>query len=174
MGFFTPSIAVGVHKSFVVTSPPTTKISRWHHHVSGSSIPQKTTRLHTSSSIASKEVEETTNDDKLPSTVTPILLTVLALIVSEGIALSTLPLHLQSLGATPLQVGLSTSAFSIAQMFMCPLIVALSSRRGRRKTLSLCLAGAALSSIVIASSSSIIPIISARFVAGVFAAAIPG
>jgi MFS family permease len=114
-------------------------------------------------------------DDKLPSTVTPILLTVLALIVSEGVALSTLPLHLQSMGATPVQVGLSTSAFSIAQMVMCPLIVGLSSRPsvGRRKTLSICLAGAALSSCVIASSSTISLIIFARFLAGIFAASIP-
>jgi MFS family permease len=114
-------------------------------------------------------------EDKLPSTVTPILLTVLALIVSEGIAISTLPLHLQSMGATPVQVGLSTSAFSIAQMVMCPLIVGLSSRPsvGRRKTLSICLAGAALSSCVIASSSTIPLIIFARFLAGIFAASIP-
>jgi MFS family permease len=123
--------------------------------------------------LASSVASTVEDDDKLPSTVTPILLTVLALIVSEGIALSTLPLHLQSMGATPIQIGLSTSAFSIAQMVMCPLIVAFSSRRGRNKTLSLCLAGAALSSVVIASSSAIIPIISARFVAGIFAAAIP-
>ena len=115
------------------------------------------------------------NSDRLPPTVTPILLTVLALIVSEGIALSTLPLHLQSMGATPVQVGLSTSAFSVAQMVMCPLIVSLSSKPsfGRRKTLSVCLAGAALSSGVIAGSSTIPLIIFARFLAGVFAAAIP-
>jgi MFS family permease len=115
------------------------------------------------------------DNQKLPSTVTPILLTVLALIVSEGIALSTLPLHLQSLGASPVQVGMSTSAFSVAQMVMCPLIVALSSKPqvGRRKTLNLCLAGAAVSSLVIASSNTIPLLITARFVAGIFAAAIP-
>jgi len=114
-------------------------------------------------------------DDELPNTVTPILLTVLALIISEGIALSTLPLHLQSLGATPVQVGLSTSAFSVAQMVCCPPIVSLSSRPnfGRRKTLSLCLAGAALSSGLIATANTIPLLIFGRFLAGVFAAAIP-
>jgi len=115
------------------------------------------------------------NVDKLPSTVTPILLTVLALIISEGIALSTLPLHMQTMGASPVQVGMATSAFSVAQMVACPLIVALSSRPsiGRRQTLSLCLAGAALSSVVVAASTTIPLIVLARFVAGVFAAAIP-
>ena len=74
------------------------------------------------------------------------------MIVSEGIALSTLPLHLQSLGATPVQVGMSTSAFSLAQMIMCPWMVGLSSQQklGRRKTLYLCLAGAAISYIGLA------------------------
>jgi len=112
-------------------------------------------------------------NEKLPSAVTPILLSVLALIFSEGIAISTLPLHLQSMGATPAVIGLSTSAFSIAQMVCCPLIVSLSSRIGRRKTLGLCLFGAALSSAGIACVSSIPMIIASRFLAGVFAAAIP-
>jgi MFS family permease len=115
------------------------------------------------------------NDDetKLPSTVIPILLSVLALIVSEGVAISTLPLHLTAMGATPVQVGLSTSAFSIAQMTCCPLIVALSNRIGRRKVLRLCLLGAAFSSSVISFASTIPLILAARFLAGVFAAVIP-
>ena len=127
-----------------------------------------------SGAVANRD-DDDDDDDKLPSTVTPILLTVLALIISEGVALSTLPLHLQKLGATPVQVGMSTSAFSIAQMFMCPLIVGLSSKPtiGRRKTLSLCLVGAALSSTVIATSTTIPLLIFARFLAGGFAAAIP-
>jgi MFS family permease len=141
-------------------------------------LTRTSTSTHTSHSrhpLSASASTVTEIDDKLPSTVTPILLTVLALIVSEGIAISTLPLHLQSMGATPVQVGLSTSAFSIAQMVMCPLIVGLSSRPsvGRRKTLSICLAGAALSSCVIASSSTIHLIIFARFLAGIFAASIP-
>eukprot|EP00797_Seminavis_robusta_P015577 Sro2334_g323770.2 (366) ;mRNA; f:2872-3971 len=122
------------------------------------------------SAVASPVTE---NDDKLPSSVTPILLTVLALIVSEGIALSTLPLHLQSLGASPVQVGMSTSAFSVAQMVCCPLLVRLSSRLGRPLALRLCLIGAAVSSSVIAVSTTIPWLIAARFVAGIFAAAIP-
>ena len=77
------------------------------------------------------------------------------------------------MGATPSMIGLSTSAFSISQMICCPLIVNLSSRIGRQSTLRLCLIGAACSSIVIASSSTISLLIFARFLAGVFAAAIP-
>jgi hypothetical protein len=66
------------------------------------------------SSAAAQEHHAT--PEKLPRTVTPILLAVLALIISDGIALGSLPLHLQSMGATPAVVGLATSAFSVAQM----------------------------------------------------------
>ena len=127
---------------------------------------------HTLTSLSAAAIE-TNHDDKLPPTVIPILLSVLALIISEGIALSTLPLHMTAMGATPAVVGLATSAFSIAQMVCCPLIVSLSSQWGRRKTLGICLLGAALSSIVIASASSIPALILARFLAGAFAASIP-
>jgi MFS family permease len=115
----------------------------------------------------------TADSDKLPSTIIPILLSVLALILSEGIALSTLALHMQSMGATPAIIGLSTSAFSIAQMICCPVLVALSAKIGRRKTLRLCLLGAAVSSCVIACATTIPLLIFARFLAGVFAASIP-
>ena len=77
------------------------------------------------------------------------------------------------MGATPLQVGMATSAFSVAQMTMCPLLVAVSSNKGRRATLSVCLAGAALSSTVLAASTTLVWLIVARFVAGIFAAGIP-
>lgn len=126
-----------------------------------------------SSAVSTFGNDDNDDDEKLPSTVLPILLSVLALILSEGIALSTLPLHMKSMGATPVQVGLSTSAFSVAQMVCCPLIVSLSSKRGRRATLKLCLGGAALSSIAIATSTTIPLLIFSRFLAGVFAAAIP-
>ena len=146
--------------------------SRYHYYKSTTTTPLAAS---SSSAVANRLIDDNDSDDTLPSTVTPILLTVLALIISEGIALSTLPLHLHKLGASPLQVGMSTSAFSVAQMFMCPLIVALSSKPtiGRRKTLSLCLIGAALSSAVIAVSTTIPLLIFARFLAGGFAAAIP-
>ncbi|KAL3937736.1 MAG: hypothetical protein SGBAC_007216 [Bacillariaceae sp.] len=113
------------------------------------------------------------SSDKLPKTIIPILLSVLALILSEGIALSTLPLHMQSMGATPTTIGLSTSAFSIAQMVCCPLLVKWSATLGRTATLRVCLLGAALSSTLIASAQNIPLILVARFAAGAFASSIP-
>lgn len=117
--------------------------------------------------------KDSKGSDKLPKTIIPILLSVLALILSEGIALSTLPLHLQSMGATPTTIGLSTSAFSIAQMVFCPLLVKWSATLGRTATLRVCLLGAALSSTLIASAQNIPLILVARFAAGAFASSIP-
>merc|ERR1712032_895226 len=78
-----------------------------------------------------------------------------------------------SLGCSPVIIGLMTSCFSLAQIVCCPLIVALSSRVGRLKILQVCLAGAALSSLVVAMSSHAVGVIIGRFFAGVFAASIP-
>jgi MFS family permease len=165
------------------TKHPAFRISRsnsqisptYHRHISTSSVDNhihcKQSAL--ASTVSATSTTTTSDDDKLPKEIIPILLSVLALILSEGIAVSTLPLHLQSLGATPALIGLSTSAFSIAQMVCCPLMVSLSTKMGRRQTLRLCLLGAALSSMVIASASTIPLLIVARFLAGVFAASIP-
>mmetsp|Transcript_32099 Transcript_32099/g.78002 ORF Transcript_32099/g.78002 Transcript_32099/m.78002 type:complete len:543 (-) Transcript_32099:276-1904(-) len=130
-------------------------------------VPAKDSTTNKSSSSKDK------SSDKLPKTIIPILLSVLALILSEGIALSTLPLHLQTMGATPTTIGLSTSAFSIAQMVCCPLLVKWSATLGRTATLRVCLLGAALSSTLIASAQNIPLILVARFAAGAFASSIP-
>eukprot|EP00965_Chrysotila_dentata_P159653 5274575-Pleurochrysis_carterae.AAC.1 len=93
--------------------------------------------------------------------------------LGEGIAISSLPLHMTRLGAAPVEVGLATSCFSVAQMICCPLLVRRSSKIGRARILRVCLAGATGSSLIIAVSNSIGGIIAGRFLAGVFAASVP-
>ena len=110
---------------------------------------------------------------KLPPAVLPICLGVFVQMLGEGIAISSIPLHLKSFGATAMQVGLATSAFSVAQMILCPFIVKLSSRIGRTTVLRICLAGATAASFVITLSSTINGVIFGRFLAGVFAASVP-
>ncbi|CAK9000636.1 Tetracycline resistance protein [Durusdinium trenchii] len=90
-----------------------------------------------------------------------------------GIAISTIPLHLLSFGATPLQVGLATSCFSVAQMVCCPALVSASSKFGRLRVLRTCLAGAAFASMLISLSSNIPGILLGRFLAGAFGASVP-
>ena len=113
------------------------------------------------------------DDDKLPPAVLPICLGVFVQMLGEGIVISSIPLHLKSFGATAVQVGLATSAFSIAQMVCCPLIVKLSNRIGRTVVLRMCLAGATAASFVITLSPTINGVILGRFLAGIFAASVP-
>ena len=109
----------------------------------------------------------------LPRELMPITMGVFAQMLGEGIALSSLPLYLTRLGATPLMVGLAISCFSVAQMTFAPILVGLSSRIGRSIVLRICLAGAAASSLLIAFSGSISGVIAGRTLAGVFAACVP-
>lgn len=103
----------------------------------------------------------------------PICLGVFAQMLGEGVAISTIPLHLARYGATPVQIGSATSAFSIAQMLCCPLVVRASGRFGRVRVLRVCLAGATVAGLVIALSSSTSGVILGRLLAGVFASSVP-
>ena len=109
----------------------------------------------------------------LPPSILPITLGVFSQMLGEGISLSSLPLHLTSLNAQPLTVGLAISCFSFAQMTFAPLLVSLSNLHGRSLILRLCLFGSAISSILISSSSTITGVIIGRTLAGVFAACVP-
>lgn len=113
------------------------------------------------------------DDDKLPKAVLPISLTVFAQMIGEGIAISTLPLHMRALGATPVQIGMATSAFSFSQLFFCPQIVKLSNSVGRTTILRVCLMGASFAQLLIVFSSNVYGILAGRFLGGVFAASIP-
>ena len=93
--------------------------------------------------------------------------------LGEGIALSSLPLYLTRLGASPLMVGLAISFFSFFQMTFAPILVGTSTRFGRSLVLRICLAGAAAASLVIALSGSVYGVIAGRALAGVFAACVP-
>lgn len=103
----------------------------------------------------------------------PITMGVFAQMLGEGISLSSLPLYLTRLGATPTSVGLAISCFSLSQMTFAPLLVNLSSKIGRSIVLRICLAGAVASSLLIAFSGNVYGIVAGRALAGVFAACVP-
>ena len=112
-------------------------------------------------------------EDKLPAELLPVTLSVFAQMIGEGIAIASLPLHLTKLGAKPVEVGLATSAFSLAQMVCCPILVRSSGRVGRGRVLRWCLAGATLSNVGIACSPSVGAIVLFRGMGGAFAASAP-
>jgi MFS family permease len=115
----------------------------------------------------------TKKDEPLPRELMPITLGVFAQMLGEGISLSSLPLYLTRLGASPTSVGLAISCFSLAQMTFAPILVGLSSRIGRSVVLRICLAGAVASSLLIAFSGNVYGIVAGRTLAGVFAACVP-
>jgi len=112
-------------------------------------------------------------NNALPRELLPITMGVFAQMLGEGISLSSLPLYLTALGASPMMVGLAISCFSVAQMTFAPIAVGLSSKIGRSIVLRICLAGAAASSLLIAFSGSVHGVIAGRTLAGVFAACVP-
>ena len=124
-------------------------------------------------SCAAAATATSDDDERLPPTVLPITLLVFVQLLGEGIAISSLPLHMRSMGASAGIIGFATSCFSLAQMVCAPIMVRLSSKLGRRKLLRACLAGATLSQTIIAASPSYYGILVGRFLGGVFAASIP-
>ena len=103
----------------------------------------------------------------------PVLLSAFVHMLGVGITLSQLPLYITSLGASPTQLGLAISGFSIAQMIGCPILISLSGTVGRLTVMRVCLVGNALASILTAWSSTWIQIAICRILAGFFAASVP-
>eukprot|EP00588_Corethron_pennatum_P006164 CAMPEP_0194296442 /NCGR_PEP_ID=MMETSP0169-20130528/56120_1 /TAXON_ID=218684 /ORGANISM="Corethron pennatum, Strain L29A3" /LENGTH=513 /DNA_ID=CAMNT_0039045901 /DNA_START=105 /DNA_END=1646 /DNA_ORIENTATION=- len=111
--------------------------------------------------------------EKLPAGVLPITLTVFAQMIGEGIALTSLPLHMSRLGASTVATGVAVSAFSLASVIFTPVVVNLSSKFGRQKTLRACLLGCALAQLLIVRASAPAGVVLARAIAGIFAASVP-
>ena len=111
--------------------------------------------------------------ERLPKSLLPITLSVFVQLLGEGIAISTLPLHMQSMGASAPMVGAATSCFSVMQMICCPIAVRVSSRIGRQRMLRVCLAGASAAQALIGLSPSVSGILIGRLLNGIFSAAVP-
>lgn len=95
-----------------------------------------------------------------------IFLTVLANLVGFGIVIPLLPFYAQSLGATPLQVGLLFAAYSACQLLAAPVLGTWSDRWGRRPVLLLSLLGTAVSFVLLALAKNLTLLFAARIVDG--------
>ena len=103
----------------------------------------------------------------------PITLTVFAQMIGEGLALTSLPLHMKNLGASTVLSGVAVSGFSLSSLLFTPVVVRLSSRTGRYKMLRVCLLGCSLAQLLIVRASTPGGIVVGRLVSGVFAASVP-
>ena len=103
----------------------------------------------------------------------PITLTVFAQMIGEGLALTSLPLHVKNLGASTVLSGVAVSGFSLSSLLFTPVVVRLSSRTGRYQMLRVCLLGCSLAQLLIVRASTPGGIVVGRLVSGVFAASVP-
>lgn len=89
-----------------------------------------------------------------------------------GIILPLLPFHTERLGGTGLWVGAVLTAYAAAQFVAAPVLGALSDRFGRRPMLLASLAGSAVSLALTGVAGSLVTLLAARVVAGMFGGAI--
>ena len=92
--------------------------------------------------------------ERLLAAVLPITLTVFAQMIGEGLALTSLPLHMKSLGASTVMSGVAVSGFSLSSLIFTPVVVRISNRVGRFKVLRACLLGCALAQLLIVQAST--------------------
>lgn len=86
--------------------------------------------------------------------------------IGFGIVLPLLPFYALELQATPFEVGLLISAFSVSQLLMSPIWGRVSDRYGRRPALLIGLASAAMAYVVFAFADSLWLLFASRLVQG--------
>jgi MFS family permease len=101
-----------------------------------------------------------------------IFATVFIYLVGFGIMIPIMPIIARDYGATPLQVGLLMSIYSIMQFVFAPLWGRVSDQKGRRIVLIMCMAGEAVSYLGFALSDTLTGLFVFRALAGVCGASI--
>lgn len=101
-----------------------------------------------------------------------IFFTVFLYLVGFGVVIPIVPVLARNFGATPFQVGLLLSVYSLMQFLFAPFWGRLSDRRGRRPILLFCLLGECLSYIAFGLARNLETLFIARTFAGFFGASI--
>ena len=99
-----------------------------------------------------------------------VFLTILLDLIGFGMILPFLTFYAQEFRATPFEIGLLFSSYSLAQLLFAPLLGRLSDRAGRRPVLLGSIAGSAVSYVVFAFAPSYAVLLLARSLSGVAAA----
>lgn len=110
--------------------------------------------------------------DQNKSSLKIIFFTVFMYLVGFGVIIPLFPVLTTELGATPFQVGLLMSIYSLMQFVFSPFWGGLSDRWGRRPILLICLAGEIAAYILFAFARSVEGVLLARALSGFFGASI--
>ena len=102
--------------------------------------------------------------------VIPIFLLVFVDMLGLTVILPLLHIYAATYGATPLQIGIVTAAFPLAQLMGVPMMGALSDRFGRKPLLLISQATTCISFIILALAGSLEIIILSRLLDGIFGA----
>jgi DHA1 family tetracycline resistance protein-like MFS transporter len=96
-----------------------------------------------------------------------VFTTVVIDLVGFGIVLPILPLWAEEFGASPVQIGLITASYAIAQLLFAPVWGRLSDRHGRRPIILISLAGSAASALMIGLAGTLVLLFVARILQGI-------
>lgn len=99
-----------------------------------------------------------------------VFLTILLDLIGFGMILPLLPFYAQELQASPFEIGLLFSSYSLAQLLFAPLLGRLSDRVGRRPVLLASIAGGAASYLLFALAPTYGVLLLARTLSGLAAA----
>ncbi len=111
-----------------------------------------------------------------PSARSPLVvlfLTVFIDLMGFGIVIPLLPIYAEQMNATPFTAGVLIAVYSLMQLVFAPLWGRISDDIGRRPVLLMCLAGSAMSYLLLAAAWRVEVLFLARVLAGVAGASIP-
>lgn len=108
-----------------------------------------------------------------PVTLGVVFGTVFLDLVGFGIVLPLIPFFADSMGATPLVIGVIVASYSLMQLVFSPVWGSLSDRFGRRPLLILGLFGSAVSYLVFGLAESVAVLLVSRIVGGSMGATVP-
>jgi multidrug resistance protein len=98
-----------------------------------------------------------------------VALTTLLDLIGFGMILPLLPFYAQTFHASPLQIGILFSSYSLAQLVFAPLLGRVSDRVGRRPMLLVSIAGNAAAYLLFAAAGSFAVLLLARTLSGIAA-----
>jgi multidrug resistance protein len=98
-----------------------------------------------------------------------VFLTILLDLIGFGMLLPLLPFYALKLNASPTQIGLLFSSYSLTQLLFSPVLGRLSDRIGRRPVMLISILGSAAAHLMFATADSFVLLVVARSLAGVAA-----
>ena len=102
-----------------------------------------------------------------------LFLTVFIDLMGFGIVIPLLPIYAEQMNATPFTAGALIAVYSLMQLVFAPAWGRISDDIGRRPVLLMCLAGSAMSYLLLAAAWRLEVLFLARVLAGVAGASIP-